>query len=99
MTALPAADTLTASETAQQVLAALRRLPAEQAAAVVLVDIEGFPVAQAAAILEVPEGTVKSRCARARSRLAVMLEDLAPDRGNATSPAPVQPDETRQEPV
>jgi RNA polymerase sigma-70 factor (ECF subfamily) len=71
-------DALDERETAQDVLQALRRLPAEQAAAVVLVDVEGFPVADAAAILEVPTGTVKSRCARARARLAVELAHLGP---------------------
>ena len=55
------------------VLDALRHLPAEQRLALVLVDVEGYPVAQAAAILEVPVGTVKSRCARGRTRLAAML--------------------------
>jgi RNA polymerase sigma-70 factor, ECF subfamily len=95
---LPAADTLTSRETEQQVLAALRQLPIEQAAAVVLVDVEGFPVAEAAAILEVPEGTVKSRCARARGRLTVLLADLRPSGGNPAADLPVQPDETRQEP-
>jgi RNA polymerase sigma-70 factor (ECF subfamily) len=30
-------------------------------------------VAEAAAILQVPEGTVKSRCARGRARLAALL--------------------------
>jgi len=99
VTGLPATDTLTPRETAQQVLAALRTLPIEQAAAVVLVDVEGFPVAEAAAILEVPEGTVKSRSARARARLATLLADLDPDGGNVPPPLPVQPDETRQEPT
>jgi len=92
---LPAVDTLTPRETSQQVLAALRQLPIEQAAAVVLVDVEGFPVAEAAAILEVPEGTVKSRCARARGRLAALLADLAPEGGNPAPALPVQPDETQ----
>jgi RNA polymerase sigma-70 factor, ECF subfamily len=98
VTGLPAVDSLTPRETAQQVLAALRQLPIEQAAAVVLVDVEGFPVAEAAGILEVPEGTVKSRCARARGRLAVLLADLGPDSGNPAPALPVQPDETRREP-
>ena len=96
---LPAVDALTPRETAQQVLAALRTLPIEQAAAVVLVDVEGFPVAEAAEILDVPEGTVKSRCARARARLAALLGDLAPESGNARRDPAVQSDESRQEPV
>ena len=81
-----------ASDTASAVLAALRRLPIEQAAAVVIVDIEGFPVSQAAQILDVPEGTVKSRCARARARLTELLSDLGP--GNHAPGPPVQRDVT-----
>lgn len=92
-----AADALGPRETAHQVLAALRQLPVEQAAAVVLVDVEGFPVAEAAAILEVPEGTVKSRCARARGRLAVLLGDLGPAGGNPAPEPTVQTGETTQE--
>ena len=96
--ALPAPDVFSPRETAQQVLEALRQLPIEQAAAVVLVDVEGFSVAETAAILEVPEGTVKSRCARARGRLAALLGELRPEDGNPPRELPVQPDETRQEP-
>jgi RNA polymerase sigma-70 factor (ECF subfamily) len=57
---------------------ALLRLPAEQRAAVVAVDMRGYSVAEAAAVLEVAEGTVKSRCARGRARLAVLLGCLSP---------------------
>jgi RNA polymerase sigma-70 factor (ECF subfamily) len=67
-------------ETSLSVLAALRTLPPEQAAAVVLVDVEGYPVSEVAEILDVPTGTVKSRCARARARLAAQLCDLDPHR-------------------
>ncbi len=55
---------------------ALAMLPPEQRAAVVLVDVQGWPVAEAARVLEVPEGTVKSRCARGRLRLVELLGDL-----------------------
>ena len=41
-----------------------------------LVDVEGWSVAETAAMLGVPEGTVKSRCARGRARLAVLLGHL-----------------------
>jgi RNA polymerase sigma-70 factor (ECF subfamily) len=61
------------TDTALDVDAALRRLPADQRSAIVLVDMDGFSVADAAEVLGVPIGTVKSRCARGRARLAVML--------------------------
>ncbi|WP_059010089.1 RNA polymerase sigma factor SigM [Streptomyces specialis] len=57
---------------------ALAQLPAEQRAALVLVDLQGYPVAEAARILEIPIGTVKSRCARARTRLLPLLRHLHP---------------------
>ena len=53
--------------------AALARLPVEQRAALVLVDVQGYPVSEAAEMLGVAEGTIKSRCARGRARLAVSL--------------------------
>jgi RNA polymerase sigma-70 factor, ECF subfamily len=61
------------TDTVLDVQAALQQLPAEQRTAIVLVDMEGFAVADAADILGIPVGTVKSRCARGRARLAVML--------------------------
>jgi len=73
-------------------LAGLRALVPEQAAAIVLVDIEGFSVAEAAEILEVPAGTVKSRCARGRAQLAQLLgSPTTAGSGNDTAAAPVQP--------
>jgi RNA polymerase sigma-70 factor, ECF subfamily len=55
---------------------ALALLPLPQRVAVVLVDVQGWSVADAAAVLAVPEGTVKSRCARGRARLAALLGHL-----------------------
>jgi RNA polymerase sigma-70 factor (ECF subfamily) len=69
-------DEYTSRDTAADVSAALRALPAEQRAAIVLVDVEGYPVEEAARILDVATGTVKSRCARGRARLAGMLGQL-----------------------
>jgi RNA polymerase sigma-70 factor (ECF subfamily) len=93
--AATAPDAIAGRETSLAVTAALRTLPFDQAAAVVLVDVEGYSVAEVAQMLDVPSGTVKSRCARARARLAEQLEDLDPRRsGNAAptqrvqSPAP-----------
>jgi RNA polymerase sigma-70 factor, ECF subfamily len=63
-------------DTAMTVEAALSALPVEQRAAITLVDIEGYSVADTASILGVAEGTVKSRCARGRARLAIALGHL-----------------------
>ncbi len=60
-------------DTSLEIRSALAQLPVEQRAAIVLVDVYGYPVSEAARILEVAEGTVKSRCARGRARLAVNL--------------------------
>lgn len=60
-------------DTAIMVERALMRLPVEQRAAVVAVDMHGYSVAETARMLGVAEGTVKSRCSRARARLAEAL--------------------------
>ncbi|GHE03824.1 RNA polymerase sigma factor SigM [Streptomyces alanosinicus] len=71
----------------RQLLEALGTLPHEQRAALVLVDMQGYPVAEAARILEVPTGTVKSRCARGRARLLPLLSHLRPEgSGSAKEP-------------
>jgi RNA polymerase sigma-70 factor (ECF subfamily) len=64
----------------RQLLEALGTLPPDQRAALVLVDMQGYPVAEAARILDVPTGTVKSRCARGRARLLPLLTHLRPER-------------------
>jgi RNA polymerase sigma-70 factor, ECF subfamily len=69
----PVADRTAQVETAIVVHRALMRLPVEQRAAVVAVDMQGYSVADTAALLGVAEGTVKSRCSRARVRLAELL--------------------------
>jgi RNA polymerase sigma-70 factor (ECF subfamily) len=60
-------------ETRLDVRAALATLPEAQRTAIVLVDMEDLSVAEAAAFLGVAEGTVKSRCSRGRTALAVLL--------------------------
>ncbi len=64
----PRVDTVIAVERA------LMRLPVEQRAAVVAVDMHGYSVAETARMLGVPVGTVKSRCSRARGKLAEALD-------------------------
>lgn len=58
------------------VVAALAALPEDQRIVIQLVDVEGHPVADAARLLDIPTGTVKSRCARGRLRLAELLGHL-----------------------
>ncbi len=71
---------------------ALATLPDEQRAAIVLVDVEGYPVADAAVALGVAEGTIKSRCARGRAKLAVLLGHLRnPDAAPDVEPAIAAP--------
>jgi RNA polymerase sigma-70 factor (ECF subfamily) len=76
-------------DTALVVREALAALPVEQRAALVLVDVQGYAVAEAAEILGVAEGTVKSRCARGRGRMAVALGHLRPGSGNPQDPGRV----------
>ncbi len=70
------------------VVNALARISPEQRVAIVLVDLEGYSVEEAAAVLDVPVGTVKSRCHRGRVQLAVLLGHLRPSRGTTDGPAP-----------
>jgi RNA polymerase sigma-70 factor (ECF subfamily) len=60
-------------DTAIVVERALMRLPVDQRAAVVAVDMHGYSIAETARMLGVAEGTVKSRCSRARAKLAEAL--------------------------
>ena len=68
--------------------AALAQLPVEQRAALVLVDVQGYPVSEAAEMLGVAEGTIKSRCARGRARMALALAGLRGGSENGTGPKP-----------
>lgn len=61
----------------------LQQLEAEFRTAVVLVDVQGMDYAEAAQVMKRPLGTVKSRLARARTRLQTCLQgfqELLPDR-------------------
>jgi RNA polymerase sigma-70 factor (ECF subfamily) len=62
------------------IVTALEAVDADQREAVVLHYLADLPVADIAAQLGVPEGTVKSRLSRARTRLAGLLDDTEDDR-------------------
>lgn len=89
-------DAAVASERRAMVLEGLASLPAEQRAALVLVDMEGYGVAEAAEILNCAAGTIKSRCARGRSRLAPLLGVLRAE--GVSPPTPGNPPATRAVP-
>jgi len=58
------------------VLAALRRLPEKEQSVVVLTIMQGYRETEAATALGIPVGTVKSRLARAKSRLRADLTEM-----------------------
>ncbi|MGP4109674.1 RNA polymerase sigma factor SigM [Streptomyces sp. 4N509B] len=79
------AETAERQDLRHELTDALATLPPEQRAALVLVDVQGYPVAEAAGILQIPVGTVKSRCARGRARLLPLIRHLHP-RATPTEP-------------
>lgn len=58
----------------QAVERAMAALPEDQRAVLMLVCVEGLRYREAALALDIPEGTVMSRLARARRALAAMIE-------------------------
>jgi len=88
----PVGDPTPRVDTTIVVERALMRLPVEQRAAVVAVDMQGYSVAETARMLGVPEGTVKSRCSRARAKLAEALDYFAlSEGGTAADSSPSNP--------
>jgi RNA polymerase sigma-70 factor, ECF subfamily len=83
-------DPARATDTRLDIDAALRLLPPHQRAALLVVDMLGFSVADAAIILQVSQGTVKSRCARARARLLPHVAHLRGNRAASESVSPAQ---------
>lgn len=59
--------------------AAILRLPDDQREVLTLVCVEGLSYAQAAEVMGTPVGTVMSRLARARVRLAALLQEKGID--------------------
>ena len=83
-------DPARATDTRLDIDAALRILPPQQRAALMVVDMLGFSVADAAIILDTSQGTVKSRCARARTRLLPYVAHLRGNRSASESVSPAQ---------
>ena len=84
------ADPARATDTRLDIEAALQILPPQQRAALMVVDMLGFSVADAAVILDTSQGTVKSRCARARARLLPYVAHLRGNRSASESVSPAQ---------
>jgi RNA polymerase sigma-70 factor, ECF subfamily len=83
-------DPARATDTRLDIDAALRILPPHQRAALLVVDMLGYSVADAAIILDTSQGTVKSRCARARARLLPYVAHLRGNRSASESVSPGQ---------
>lgn len=62
-------------ELRQRIEVGLRALPSEQRTAIVLCEVHGYSYAETAAMMGVAMGTVKSRLARGRSRLAAYFRE------------------------
>ncbi|HEX9796008.1 MAG TPA: sigma-70 family RNA polymerase sigma factor [Anaerolineales bacterium] len=62
------------AELARALRECLDRLPLEFKVVAVLVDVQGFDYKEAAEVMDKPLGTVKSRLARARSRMQECLQ-------------------------
>ena len=87
-------DAMADRETSLVVQRALGELSEDQRLPIILVDVEGYSVAETAKMLGIAEGTVKSRCARGRAKLAKVLGHLRnPDaNANVSGDAPDRPD-------
>lgn len=83
---IAAGDAMSDRETRLVVHEALASLPEEQRVPIVLVDVEGYSVADTARMLGIAEGTVKSRCARGRAKLAKLLGHLRNPSADANVP-------------
>jgi RNA polymerase sigma-70 factor (ECF subfamily) len=79
-------DAVAELQTRMVVQDALHALPDEQRVPIVMVDVEGYSVAETAKMLGIAEGTVKSRCARGRTKLAKLLGHLRNPSADANVP-------------
>jgi RNA polymerase sigma-70 factor (ECF subfamily) len=80
-------DAMADRETRMVVQDALAQLADDQRVPIILIDVEGYSVAEVSKMLGVAEGTVKSRCARGRVKLAKLLGHLRNPSADANVPA------------
>ena len=66
-------DAFTVADARMVIAQLLDEVPEEQRDAIVLVWLRGLTVAEAAEVLDIPVGTVKSRCSRARKAMGVAV--------------------------
>ncbi|GAB3913471.1 RNA polymerase sigma factor SigM [Kibdelosporangium lantanae] len=89
-------DAMSDRETSLVVRNALAELSEEQRVPILLVDVEGYSVSETAKMLGIAEGTVKSRCARGRAKLAKVLGHLRNPSADANVPGDaIQPRDGR----
>lgn len=88
-------DPAEASERRTDVMTALGQLSEEQRTALVLVDMEGYSVEEVATMVDCAPGTVKSRCARGRSKLVPLLEHYRRNRPESLDVQPPGPSPRR----
>ena len=77
---------LMSADIVRRTRAAIDQLGEEQRQVLTLVDLAEFSYADAARILDIPQGTVMSRLARARQRLREMLQSTHQDSGHHIVP-------------
>jgi RNA polymerase sigma-70 factor (ECF subfamily) len=77
-------EAMETNRTAARVLSEVQGLPEAQRETVFLVYVEGLTYAEAAAALAIPIGTVMSRLAAARARLARLRDDAVADDGKGS---------------
>ena len=75
----------TTKHRAAAVREALMKLRALDRNVLTLCVLEDLTIRQAAIVLQVPEGTIKSRLSRAKTRLATLLPNLAPSTSEAVT--------------
>ena len=75
----------------QELNKAMQTLPEQQRMLLVLIVVEGYSYKEVSSMLDVPIGTVMSRLARARKKVANTLNAAAENRTSANAPSTGEP--------